>query len=695
MRPFKLIHLATLLILITGLCPTESREIGSEGTQASFENRQFQAIINAAAHNDIEKIKSLLSEDTNVNIQDSDGYAPLFYAVWQRNAKMAKLFIDHGAEVNLFDKIHSTPLHYAVWSADTVTIKLLVEKDADINIADRKGKTPLQYAAISRRGGLADLLLAGQTKNPTIHLAAAKGNIDKVKSFIEKGTDVDIKDVIGWTPLLWAALTGKPDTAEFLISKGVGIDAKNRDGNTALHIACRAGHKDVAKLLIDKHADINAPDNDGWTALHFAAMQGNQEIIKLLLDKGANVNVTAQDGTTPLQLACSSGKKAAVELIIEKNADINTKDDDGWTALHIAALRGYAEIVKILLVKGADINVKNNNGQTALSFVKDRDDTEISELLQNFGAEAKTLIIRIDSSQNSLNLKAIYGSDTKEYSTPAEIEAPTKLEYLFKILNGGESNREKYGDVNNLLSNLGNCIYEPISTFMDSASEINFVIKEELVKYPMDLLRYKGKQLFLVKPVYYGFEQNEPHQLQVSPDWNGFIASDVTADPERGCLLAKAMFPTSSYFDVWAISPRDIEAMENPDFILISTHGQISGKGNDVMTLGDEEIVPKNFSGKKSQLVYFDSCNLGISLEFIKVFQNNGTQYYLGPILSNEAGDSSTKTIDFFFKALLEGSSTPRALFKTRKKLYETFSYKDDFYKLMWRAFPFRLYQLN
>jgi ankyrin repeat protein len=695
MKHYKLFQIVFSLILITCLRSAETKQIDPNEPRKPADHSQFQAIFKAAARNDIEKIKSLVSEGADVNVRDNDGYTPLFYAVWQRNAEMAVLFIGHGAEVNLSDKTSSTPLHYAVWFANKDMIKLLVEKGADISIEDRKGETPIQYAAISRRGGLIDLLLAGQTTNQTIHLAATKGDLAEIRSFIEKGTDIDTKDAIGWTPLLWAALAGQHDAAEFLISKGADINAKNQDGATALQMACRAGRKDVVELLIDKHADINTPNNDGRTALHFAASQGNVEIIKLLLDKGANVNATNQTGATPLHLACSSGKKDVVELIIEKNADVNAKDHDGWTALHIAALRGYTEIVKILLAKGADANIKNNYGQTALSLAKDRNHPEIIELLHNLDTHGQTLTIHIDSSQNSLNLKVIYGSDSKEYSTPAESKVPSKLEYLFNILDGGESNKEKYGDVNNLLSDLGECIYKPVNTFLDSASEINFIIKEGMVKYPFDLLRYEGKQLFLIKPVYYSFEQIDPHRFKISPDWTGFIASDVTADPERGCLLAKAMFPASSYFDVWAISPQDIETMENPDFVLVSTHGQISDKGNDVMTLGDEKIVPKNFSGKRPELVYFDSCNLGISLEFIKVFQNNGTRYYLGPILSNEAGDSSTKTIDFFFNALLEGSTPAVALFQTRKKLYETFSPQDDFYKLMWRAFPFRLYQLN
>ena len=76
--------------------------------------------------------------------------------------------------------------------------------------------------------------------------------------------------------------------------------------------------------------------------------------------------------------------------------------------------------------------------------------------------------------------------------------------------------------------------------------------------------------------------------------------------------------------------------------VITSTHGTVSDEENDSMTLGAETLVPKNFAGISPKLVYFDSCGLGVSLEFIDVFRQAGTLYYLGPIWSNEAGNSST-----------------------------------------------------
>ena len=467
------------------------------------------------------------------------------------------------------------------------------------------------------------------------------------------------------------------------------------DGRTPLHCAVSQGHKDVAEFLLTKGADLNSRDGENGTPLHTAAVVGDREITELLLAKGADITTQDMCGWTPLHVACLNGHRDVAESLIDNGADINTKDKWGKTALHIVCSRGFKDVVELLLDRGADVGVKDKSGNSPLELAKSGNHSEIVKLLRKNTMETQRLVVHVERSQGNLKFKAVLCDESREYSTPADANALSKLKYLTGFLQGHVPDKERYGDVNYLLAELGECIYGPINDFMEAASEIQFVIERDLVEYPFDILLYGDTQLFLSKPILYSFERHPISQLDVSADFVGLIASDVTADPERGCLLAKVMYPKSEYFDVWGLTPQDIEKMDDPDFILISTHGFVPGEDEDSMTLGVEELVPKNFSGKSPKLVYFDSCGLGISLEFMDVFQQAGTHYYLGPTWGNEAGDSSTKTIEFFFAALLKGSSPSYALFEARKALYETFRSKDDFKTLMWRAFIFRVYQLN
>ena len=63
------------------------------------------------------------------------------------------------------------------------------------------------------------------------------------------------------TPLHWAASGGKTKTAIALIDRGADIEAKDVAGRTPLHlVAARMGATKTVIALIDKGADINPKD---------------------------------------------------------------------------------------------------------------------------------------------------------------------------------------------------------------------------------------------------------------------------------------------------------------------------------------------------------------------------------------------------------------------------------------------------
>ena len=150
--------------------------------------------------------------------------------------------------------------------------------------------------------------------------AVTSGNAGKVKELIDKGADVDAKDIYGRTVLMVAVINNRTDVARLLIDKGANVNAKDNDRNTALMHAAWGGRTDVARLLIDKGANVNAKNKGGATALMNAARNGNTEIVKLLVGKGANVNAKNKNGDTALMLAALNGHTDIVKILRDAGA---------------------------------------------------------------------------------------------------------------------------------------------------------------------------------------------------------------------------------------------------------------------------------------------------------------------------------------------------------------------------------------
>ena len=110
-----------------------------------------------------------------------------------------------------------------------------------------------------------------------IHTAAEFGSLAGVQAELDKGVNVNVKDIrFGWTPLHRAARYGHKEIAELLISEGADVNAKDDGGYTPLHSTLDGGHKEIVELLIANGADVNVKTKgggaEGWTVLDWAEL---------------------------------------------------------------------------------------------------------------------------------------------------------------------------------------------------------------------------------------------------------------------------------------------------------------------------------------------------------------------------------------------------------------------------------------
>ena len=202
------------------------------------------------------------------------------------------------------------------------------------------------------------------------HQAAADGDIDKVKSLISKGVDVNAKDEADRTALHVVALQGRPGVAQVLIANGADLHARDKEGCTPLGRAAQGGHIVMTELLIAKGANVNAKDARGDTPLHHIARRGRpHDIVRRLVANGADVNARNANGRTAAHVAAKGRRDwhgNAVLLLNKLGTDVKAKDKAGNTPLHVAAEHAREWVTEDLLAKGAEVNATNAKGQTPL-----------------------------------------------------------------------------------------------------------------------------------------------------------------------------------------------------------------------------------------------------------------------------------------------------------------------------------------
>ncbi len=203
---------------------------------------------------------------------------------------------------------------------------------------------------------------------------STKGKIDKVRTLLQSGADVNCRDEKGWTSAHWASARGYMDVLDLLIKEGSELTAISNNGLTLLHVAAWYGRKDMVAFLI-KEIEVNVVSNEGFTPLQMAAAglaasaEGKQQIatVEFLIDSGASVSSKDVAGCTPLHSAagCAQTRTKIIRLLIEREADINAQQMDGATPLHFAARTGDSNNVWELLHKKADRNIRTNDGRIA------------------------------------------------------------------------------------------------------------------------------------------------------------------------------------------------------------------------------------------------------------------------------------------------------------------------------------------
>ncbi|XP_067678535.1 ankyrin repeat domain-containing protein 50-like [Haliotis asinina] len=194
-----------------------------------------------------------------------------------------------------------------------------------------------------------------------LNSASKTGDIRKVKEILSQGhVDIDCKERIGRTPVMWAAGEGHKEVVDLLVSRGANLSIRDGFGLTILHSACLGGDVDLVKNVISQNMlDINGRVHCGRTAVMMAAENRHRDVVKLLVDKGADVSVVDETGDNIIHCACMGGDVGVVKYILSKSmVDVDRRGSNKMTPIMVAKNYKHREVVDLLVSKWPDGSLK-------------------------------------------------------------------------------------------------------------------------------------------------------------------------------------------------------------------------------------------------------------------------------------------------------------------------------------------------
>lgn len=215
-----------------------------------------------------------------------------------------------------------------------------------------------------------------------------------------------------------AASAGMPDVLRKLKSLGSDLNLDDQEGDTPLWNAAKFGNTECVRILLDAGADPDGfeerPDEDEFyhhpeTPLAVAA---NAEIAQMLLDSGADPSICmysaligaefdkflSDELISPLARACLDGREETAKYLLARGVDPNALDGQAMRCLAISK-NPSVDLLEALIKAGADVN--GAEGKEPLRLAALAGNSELCIALFKYGAKpiAEALVLAVKAAK--------------------------------------------------------------------------------------------------------------------------------------------------------------------------------------------------------------------------------------------------------------------------------------------------------
>lgn len=330
------------------------------------------------------------------------GRQALHIAARSRHEDVTIKLLELGAHSNSLDGSGKSSVDYYLESLGVKRVESQVnspqQEEADVKFLDPDCRdTFLKFA-------MKDPNCRYRHERTFLHIAVEVGDMNSIRTLLQDGFSLDVRDIDGRTPLHIAILAGREDISKSLIKGVTSLKAgqpnlgrsnpslKDNRNTTTFMMAAERGLRGVANVLVEAQGRgvFEEIDDNGKTPFLHAK---NLEMVRFLVNEGAKTDLRDSDGRTRLHMALSKKDKPIASFLLHlqdpKKAQGEPKDESGDSLLITACKCGFSEVIQDIVKIWDEILDEGDKdySQTPLAWACESGYKDSVEILISLGAD--------------------------------------------------------------------------------------------------------------------------------------------------------------------------------------------------------------------------------------------------------------------------------------------------------------------